>query len=517
MLRRLAEASVRLPKLTAPEARTEIQSMGAVTLGTATGNRYGAVLSFSGLLVLGLILALTLGHATIEAFEPNGVATASRTLNQFMAVVTTSIALIIPLTANLYTPKLVKLYVTHPLIVGGLTVFVLGHALAMAMHLFPHGHFANRLITYAILVAYFGVLAGILPYLYGISHFLRPSFFMPMLTRKGVHDLRALGRGHRAFRNTLNLVETIDVVANIALTGMARGDRQLVLLALQSLHTLLYEIIGSACEGSQTWRTAKPAFVPGLAEEGQRFLMRQQVWPEAYVLAQMLKVMEVATKRQHEIGAELAGRLVDTASLAQLFKRDVVVELHIMSFNTLLRDAVEEKDLRRFQNLSYHYRLLIEAFHEVPDRMHEAAQHLLHYGRMAARTGLYFGIETVIFDLGELILSLAPRNEERAVELVQAWAGPLWQEAIEQGSLMRKVGWRTLLRVYWEARALGLAQLADALYWRYLSDAAIHKEQLEMVLDENRELHFEFNDRLMRFAYISPAAEAEARAFLQAW
>ena len=68
-----------------------------------------------------------------------------------------------------------------------------------------------------------------------------------------------------------------------------------------------------------------------------------------------------------------------------------------------------------------------------------------------------------------------------------------------------------------EARALGLAQLADALYWRYLSDEAIHKEQLEMVLDENRELHFEFNDRLMRFAHISPAAEAEARAFLQAW
>jgi len=298
---------------------------------------------------------------------------------------------------------------------------------------------------------------------------------------------------------------------------MGRGDRQLVLLALESLNALLTEIIGSGEYGTYAWRSGKPFFVPGLAHEGQNFLIRERVWPEAYVLAQTLKVMEGATKRQHEIMAELAGQMVDTARLASVMQHDRVVELHIMAFNTLMREAIEEKDLRRFQNLSYHYRLLIEAFHDTPSRMHEAAQHLLHYGKIAVRQGLYFGLETVVYDLGELVLSLGRHDQERAVELVQAWAGPLWQESIDQNSTMKKVGWRTLIRVYWEAKALDLEELANSIYWRYLSDEAIHREQVELVLDENRELHFEFNDRLMRFAHLSPAAEEKAREFLESW
>ena len=45
----------------------------------------------------------------------------------------------------------------------------------------------------------------------------------------------------------------------------------------------------------------------------------------------------------------------------------------------------------------------------------------------------------------------------------------------------------------------------------------IHREQVELLLDENRELHFEFNDRLMRFAHFSAGAEGLARAFTEEW
>jgi len=118
---------------------------------------------------------------------------------------------------------------------------------------------------------------------------------------------------------------------------------------------------------------------------------------------------------------------------------------------------------------------------------------------------------------GDRGLGLGKQDQDGAVERVQAWAGPLWQESIDQTSTMKKVGWRTLIRVYWEAKALDLEELANSIYWRYLSDEAIHREQVELVLDENRELHFEFNDRLMRFAHLSPAAEEKAREFLESW
>lgn len=475
-----------------------------------------------GLVILSILLIGGLGTAlvavgTLQDFEPGGVATVSRTLNQLMAVVMTSIALIIPLTANLYTPRLVKLYVAHPLIVGGLVSFMVGHALIVGLHYTAPGHLVHRILAITISAHYLASLALALPYLFFVSQLLRPSFFMPMLTRKGIARLRQLDAPHPSLLASREFFETVNVLTNVALTGVARGDRQLVLLALQSLHVLLMELVAAPQSPAPAWRTLSPVFLPGIAQEGQTFLTRERLWPEAYVLGQVLKVLEVAGQRQHEILAEVAGSLVESARLALVAGRPQVTELHVMVFNTLLRRSVEDRDLRLFQNLSYHYRLLVEAFHEDPTAMLDAAAHLVHYGHLASAKGPSFGLETIAYDLGELALSLARLNPERAAELVQVHAGPLWQDGIEGGTLMKKVGWRAVLRLYWEARAEGHTALTEALYWRFLSDEAIHREQLELALDENRELHYEFNDRLMRFASFSPQAEAAAHDFLESW
>ena len=487
------------------------------TIGHSRYPRGLALLTAVGLLGAVVMAGFIAAYGANQGVDSLTLPVAGRTLNGFMAIVLTCIALVVPLTANLYTPKLVTLYVKHSLIVTMLSLLLGTHIICLALNFLPLGSRWNRVLTDLLALIYLLVMVGALPFLYGISRFLRPSYFVPMLTKKGIHNLNAMVHRKQAPYKGAELFETIDVVTNIALTGMHRGDRQIVLLALQSLHALLIEIIGSGSNGVSGWRASRPFFVPGLAVEGQAFLIREGIWPEAYVVAQTLKVMEGANRQQHEILAEVASLMVSSAQLASVLHQDLVVELHIMAFNTLMREAVEEKDLRRFQNLSYHYRLLIEAFHEVPVRMHEATQHLLHYGKIAARQNLHFALETVVYDMGELVLSLARHDEERAVEMVQAWAGPLWMEAIDQGSLMKKVGWRTLIRTYWEAKAQGREELAGALYWRFLTDVVIHKEQVELLLEENRELHYEFNDRLMRFAHLSPQAEALAQAFLSEW
>jgi len=483
------------------------------------GSSWNSSYSFSllvtcvlGALVAGALLSI---FGSLGEFHQSGLGLASRMLNQFTTVVVTSIALIIPLTANLYSPRLVKLYVAHPLIVVCLSALFITHLLLLVSGFVSPGFHYYRGFLRLVSVAVVLVLAGMLPFLFGISQFLRPSFFMPMLTRKAIRSLSDVLAQRRVETNSLDLFEITDVVANIALTGMARGDRQLVLLSIRSLNAILIEIVGSGRREPSPWESLRPHFVPGLAREGQAYLLDELLWPEAYLLAQLLKVMEVASKRQHELMAELAAQLVESAELASVLKRDGVVELHIMAFNSLVRESIDEKDLRRFQNLSYHYRLLIEAFLDDPVHMYEAAEHLIAYGHLAQEVGMNFGLKTVVFDMGELVLSVAQRQEERAVELVQLWAGPLWQEAIESQGTMRMVGWRTLIKVYWEAKARGLERLSETLFWRYLSDETVHREHVELVLDENRELHSEFNDRLMRFAHLSPEASAMALAFTE--
>jgi len=448
-------------------------------------------------------------------FEPLGVPTASRLLNQYSTVMMTSIALIIPLTANLYTPRLVKVYVTHPIILAGLGTVGTGHLLLLSAHYVPPGHPWIRIAEGGVAVVCLALLSLSLPFLFALSQFLRPTYFMPRLTRMGIRHLGALEAGRRPGHHAGQLFPMIDVISNIAMTGMARGDRQLVLHALHSLRTLLAAVVAGGEGGA--WRDARAWFVPGLTQEGQDHLRSARLWPEAYVLGQTLKIMEVSSGREHEVLSELAAHLVGTALQAAEAGRDGVLELHLMSLNTLLREAVDRRDPRPFMNLCYHYRLLMEHLHGSRASMDAGVAHLLHYGRLAARNGMAFALETVAFDLGELALRLAERDEAAAVELVLTWAGPLWQEGIDGEGSLRRAAWRSLLRVHWEARVAGRDTLAEAVFWHYLSDEAIHREQLEMVLDDNRELNFEFNERLLRFGHISPAAEAAAREFLEAW
>lgn len=479
-----------------------------------TPNRFTvlAAACFLGAVLVG-VLAVEFGSTA--NFETLGIPTASRTLNQFTMVVLTCIALIVPLTANLYSPKLVRLYVTHPMIVAGLSLMILTHLMTMGAVYFPSPHPWAPWLAAAISASYLVVLTGALPFLYGVSQFLRPSYFLPVLTRKALQRIGELERSPGAGRAAKSLFNTVDVLTNIALTGMTRGDRQLVLLALQSLHAVLCGMQRSPRrEGG--WRDGNPSFVPGLAREGQAFLAREKVWPEAYLIAQMLKVMEVASSRQHELMAELAGLLVESARQACAGGLDRVVELHIMALNTLMREAIEARDLRRFQNLSYHYRLLALALADSPARMGETLQHHLHYGRMAHGLDLHFALETVVYDLGELALGLAAPEPERALTVVQDWAGPLWRHCMGEGSpFLRKAAWRALIRVHWEARAQGAAALADWLSREFLQYGAPHREQLGRILADNRDLHYEFNDRLMRFAHLSKEAEGLARGFLE--
>ena len=483
--------------------------------GTPPGTRAPALVAAAALLGALALAGLLASFGVDQHVDSFTLPVAGRTLNQFMAVVLTCIALIVPLTANLYTPMLVTVYIRHPLIVTMLSLLLLSHIICLALNFIPAGHLLNRLLVGGLTLIYLVVMLGALPFLYGISRFLRPGYFIPMLTAKGIHNLEALERGRLEAAREGELFATIDVITNIALTGMSRGDRQLVLLALESLHTFLGAIIPRGWNPEGAWRSTRPHFVPGLAREGQEYLTRERVWPEAYVLAQMLKIMESASKRQNDILAEMASCLVDTAHLASGLGRDKVAELHLMTFNTLMREAIEERDLRRFQNLSYYYRLLIEAFHQQPGRMHEAAQRIIHYARMARRLDLDFALETVNYDMAETVLSLARLDQERALEVVQVCAGPLWQDSLEGDLHMKKVAWRVLIRVHWEAKARGFEALAEHVFWRFLSDETVHKERIEWVLDENRELHYEFNDRLMRFAYLSPEAEALALEFTQ--
>ena len=88
-----------------------------------------------------------------------------------------------------------------------------------------------------------------------------------------------------------------------------------------------------------------------------------------------------------------------------------------------------------------------------------------------------------------------------------------------EAELARKLKAREEELRHANAKIALLQQKIDLLARRIFGSKSekLDPRQLELLLEENRELHYEFNDRLMRFAHLSPAAEAEAQAFLEQW
>ena len=286
----------------------------------------------------------------------------------------------------------------------------------------------------------------------------------------------------------------------------------LALLTLGCLHDILNEVICLDRKKSQRWRDQKPFYSSSLAKEGREFLRSTAIWPEAYILGQIVQIMDQTDARQNELLAATAERLVQSLKLANKNHCEATVEMHIIVFNSLMRLALEDKDLRKFQNLSYYYRVMIETTCENQRWMNEITRHLLHYGKMAYKAKLPFALDTVLYDLGDIILSLAEQDEYTALTFLHIYAGPAWMKAIGDASNEASSAWRAMIRVFWEATAREYVLISETLRSEFLDDTQ-HRRHLQKIIEDNRPLHWEYNDRLLRFNYLTPEAEKQAANF----
>lgn len=468
------------------------------------------ILLFFGGFGLTGILSWTLGN--VENYLPQGFAATSRSLNSIFGAVLTSIALVISLTSNLYTPRLVQLFLTHPIILAGLAIMTSAHmAMATAMFFPDDSALHTPLLAVSTFLAY-AAYAGILPFLYVVSQFLRPSYFLPLLTKKTVRKIQKIHVTKRPELYNEQINGHIDVITNIAFTGLNRGDRQLALLTIDCLHTILMTIIALDKKDAMRWRGLKPFYTASLATEGQDYLEKHKIWPEAYLLGQLVQIMDLVEARQSELLSVTAEKLVHSLQLSLKQNSEHAIELHILVFNSLMRLALDEKDLRKFQIMSYHYRVLIDVTSQHQRWHNEIARHFLHYGKLAQKLGIPFAIDTVIYDIGEVTIELAKKDEFNALNFLHLYAGPAWQRVIKNDGPATSSAWRSMIRVYWESHASEHVLLAETLRAEFIDDE-MHHRQLKKIIEDNRPLHWEYNDRLLRFAYLSPKAEQLAANF----
>jgi len=453
-------------------------------------------------------------YGSRDYFAVGGLANASRTINKLMGAVLTAIALIVPLASNLYTPKLVKLIVQHPVTIFGLGIMILGNLVVLTANFFAPGHPWYPLALFVSVGFSYAIMAVALPYLYMISRFLRPMYFIPLLARRACATLQRNSRRGATRRQWVPVFETVDVLTNIALTALSRGDLRLVVMGLKFSYKIVESFIEMSDQERDRLREIEPFFVSGMTREGSGYLQQAGIWPEAYVFYQFVRVLRQSDRKQEVIWAEVGKLLLASLRRSVAQRRTDLFDLHIMTFNSLMQMAIAEKSLAIFQTLSYQYRIEVETLLDYPDELRACVQHHCHYGHQAAVGELGFGKETVLYDTGRMCVQLAGTHRDLARGVLEDIIMDFWRHAIEEQGHIESVCWRAVIMVYWELRAAGVDDIAELIRGKFLSDDFRHAQKLSIILASNQPLHWEINNRLLRFGYIRKAAAALASQFV---
>lgn len=445
-----------------------------------------------------------------------GMAASSRALTGFFGGLLGAMVFIISLTSTTYTPKISQLFLNHPIAVLGLGSILLGQAILVASALFDQYHPWHDIVMNISLVITFINIAIMMPYLYYLVHFINPRFFLPIIKNSILEDIKKL-HSEKTIDKKIEkrIFENYDILMNVASTAAKKDDKQLMMNIFDMSHEILFSFVELQGKEKHRWRFNDPQFLPGLSEEGRFLLEKRKTWPEYYILGKIMRLISSLDTSQNEIISYVCERFLETIDECALKENENILELHIMALNTMLRQSIHTKNLDRFQAISYHYRLAIELLFSNEKARDLACERLIRYAELAYDEKFYRGAETILYDIGRIIIFYAYEDEQYGIDFLENYATPMWDKFLEKPEL-EKTCWKSIVKSYWEIKAKGFAILPRLLFERYLQN---HFEGHQMALDSlfvyNNEFHWEINDRLINITHLSQKASKLARDYYE--
>lgn len=452
----------------------------------------------------------------LKQFAVAGVNATSRMINGLFSGVLTSMALLITLAANLYTPRLVKIFIKHPLIVLGLSFTVLLNATIILGALIPENHRFHNSVTIISLGISCVALAGTIPYLYYVSQFLRPSFFMVLLEKIVKKSILKAQNGINVEKNVYQAFDLLDVIINIGQTASKREDRRLIILVLHSYHNILMFINNLSLSDMNSWRNENGYFTPGTSLDARKFLEKEKSWPEAFILGRYVKLIKHLDHAQNEAIACICENLIESIKIPVKENKKTIIHMHLMVINSFMRMAIDSKDLGRFQLISYYYQLiLLELAKKDLNLFYKNLKSYLIYGDLSKKSGLPMAKETIIYDLSKFALDLSLYDKALAYQCFREIISPEFIKEASQENHLGLVIHRSSVLLFWSLKSIGEIKLSSYIQETFLKDDSAHKKTLEYIYTQEDPLHFEFNDRLLRFSYMSEADKNESLKFFK--
>ena len=434
----------------------------------------------------------------------------ARAYNNILAMVLATVALAIPLTANMYTAKLIDMFLSDRV-----NQFMLFFWAILAGHVIWVLYLAGPGFTpvWMIRLAVFGAILGwiaLVPYFYYIVRFLDPTHILARINEEATHAIEQAEAGAIDAPTAQGILnKRLQEIGTIILKTIDRGERSVTLEGLQCLEKILEYYSPRKSRMSASWfRVDHKPFV-GVSDEALEILHEDKTWVEHRVLSHVFLAYQGALAKTQDVISSVCETSRVTALLADRRGDEKALELSVKFFNNYLREAIKRKDLHAVYDLVFQYRLLANELWHRPTLLKKIGGYLQIYSRLAEASGLGFVPQMVAVDLS-WIVRLAYEHDctvarELLVKLTEFQHGADRQQIVKA---------KVILGGYFT----GKNRVAEATILRdNLADVpkdVLAELAVNLLTMEDRSF-WEVTDRQVMFEWVPPAERPALKAFLE--
>jgi len=369
----------------------------------------------------------------------NALGSLAQVVVAVLGIAITVVSIVVQLAATRYTPRIAEMFFRDKKNLAIMGFFVVACINAVWISIVVTSGFVPRATVAMTLVVVTASLLVLVPYFAYVFAFLDPEKVIARIGHQVLDAVLARGAARRD-RDDLDLrqascVAGLEHLSDIAVNTVAQKDKIIATGAVTALREFAVKYLKEKGGLPSEWFVlgariqGNPDFI-ALAPDSLRTLEHKKVWVEWKVLHQFRSVFSEALDHLPEVAHVVA---IETRYIAEEALRHgdrEVLVLAIRYFNTFLRSALNQRDVRACYNICHQYRLLAEhimrkghsrvespqalpAVHHrgrdwetqgshFSDLVLEIGRCLAYYGQTAHKADLGFVTETTAHDLAVL-------------------------------------------------------------------------------------------------------------------
>ncbi|OGG99604.1 MAG: hypothetical protein A2600_08995 [Candidatus Lambdaproteobacteria bacterium RIFOXYD1_FULL_56_27] len=350
-----------------------------------------------------LVLAFSSsGEAVADALNPF-----TGFLSAILGIMITVIAIVLQLAAQRYGTRLIDLFLEDQVNRAYFAFMVCTLIYSVYITYSIKDTFFAQLAIFLLVVATQVEIALLAPYFLYLFKFLTPTNLLHSIqvsSKTAVLSVIKTKPGESLGPAQAEVAGAIEQVTDSALSAVNQMDRNLGLMALNQMREMVLDYQQLKQQLPPEWFIVPQEYFVGISQVFYQEICEKRLWVETKACMDLELIYKNSIRVMPDAVSTIARNIRLLAEEAIRDRDDEVLDLMVQFFNTYIRIAINDKNVRVIFNLFYQYRLLAEA---VMDYDPEVASKILfyfkYYGETCLQQGLWFVMLTAAFDLGGMV------------------------------------------------------------------------------------------------------------------